>query len=321
MQQPLVCQWFEQLRAQNRSANSIVASQRDLSALACFLSEQDVLWEALDKHLLHAYINTRLERDALSVSSVQRELSSLRQFYHWLQQHDAVQINPFLGFKLKRPARPIPDMVDVDMLSQLLDQPAPDNAKQAETWQRDRAMLELLYSSGIRVAELVNLQLADIDLTGKKARVTGKGNKTRIVPLGSKAVDAIQVWLLVRLRWKSKIQKGKPAAQRKAHQKKLGVEDALFVSQRSGTQLTTRSVQLRVTHQAARAGIDKRMYPHLLRHCFASHMLSASGDLRAVQELLGHANISTTQVYTHLDFEQLTSVYDGAHPRAKKNSP
>lgn len=313
MHQPVVLAWFDQLRAQNRSPHSIIACERDLSSLATFLTAQLSQWYDLDKAMLNEYVSLRLERDALSVSTVQRELSSLRQFYHWLQQHHTALTNPFLGFTLKRQPRSIPDMVDMDVLTQLLDQPAPDSATQAEVWLRDKAILELLYGSGIRVAELVGLTQQDVSLSDKRARVTGKGNKTRIVPLGSKAIQAISAWLPVRLAWLTKAQKKQP--------QNMLSPTALFIGKRSAKQLTTRAVQLRVTHHATRAGIDARIYPHLLRHCFASHMLSASGDLRAVQELLGHANISTTQVYTHLDFEQLTSVYDAAHPRSKQVKP
>lgn len=161
-------------------------------------------------------------------------------------------------------------------------------------------MLELLYSSGLRVGELVALDLADLDLSSCQVRVTGKGNKTRLVPVGRRAIVAIKDYLNHRAIWLAKS------------------ETALFISQKFGSRLTTRTVQNRVKLAASRAGIAQNIHPHLLRHCFASHLLSESGDLRAVQELLGHSDISTTQVYTHVDFAKLTQVYDNAHPRAVK---
>lgn len=310
MQHPAVSAWLSQLAAQNRAAHTMTAYRRDLSALASFLVEQHISWADLDRALLHAYVSTRLERDALSASSVQREMSSLRQFYQWLTQQTHITVNPFLGFKIKRATRPLPEMLDVDAVTQLLDQPSPETPAQAELWLRDKAMFELLYGSGLRVAELVGIDVADIDLNAASLRVVGKGNKMRQLPVGSKAMLALQDWLTVRQRWKGS--QGVQQAIVDTH------DNAVFISQRAGKRVSTRTVQLRIKHHAQRAGIDQALYPHLLRHCFASHLLSNSGDLRGVQELLGHRNISTTQIYTHLDFEKLTAVYDDSHPRAKQ---
>ncbi len=190
--------------------------------------------------------------------------------------------------------------MDAEVLQQLLDQPAPADRDEARLWARDKAMLELLYSSGLRLSELADLTLPMLDLGQKLVTVTGKGRKTRILPIGSKALIALHDWLPHRNLW---------AAEGVLH---------VFVSEQRGEQLHPRTIERRVSHQALRAGIAQHLHPHLLRHCFASHLLAGSGDLRAVQELLGHANISTTQIYTHLDFEHLTKVYDQAHPRARK---
>lgn len=185
-------------------------------------------------------------------------------------------------------------------MAQLLDQRPPEDDVQSQLRQRDKAMFELAYSSGLRLSELVGLDVGDVDMSAKTVRVLGKGNKERVVPVGRKAIFALQAYLALRASW--------------ARQDK-----ALFVS-RHGKRLTPRAVQLRLKVSAKTAGIEHNLYPHLLRHCFASHMLSASGDLRAVQEMLGHQNVATTQIYTQVDFDALTKIYDKAHPRAHKSS-
>lgn len=240
--------------------------------------------------------------DGLAISSVQQELSAIRHFYDWLLTNNKVLVNPAAHYQIKRQSRPLPAIADIDLITQLLDQPAPDDPKQAAIWSRDLAMMELLYSSGLRVGELVAVDLKDLDLSGYQVWVTGKGNKTRTVPVGRRAISAIKVYLNYRAIWLAKD------------------ETALFISQKLGRRLTTRTVQTRLKIAASRAGIAQNLYPHLLRHCFASHLLSESGDLRAVQELLGHSDISTTQIYTHVDFAKLTQVYDRAHPRATKTA-
>jgi integrase/recombinase XerC len=195
----------------------------------------------------------------------------------------------------KAPKR-LPGNLDADRMARLL-----DIRGDGPLVDRDRAILELLYSSGLRLAELTGLNLGDVDLKDATVRVTGKGNKERIVPVGRHARDAVHAWSKTRVQLANE---GEPA---------------LFVSSR-GSRLSRRAVQARVTHWAKRQGIDTRVYPHLFRHSFATHLLESSHDLRAVQELLGHANISTTQVYTHLDFQHLAQIYDQAHPRAKLKS-
>jgi integrase/recombinase XerC len=196
-------------------------------------------------------------------------------------------------------ARRLPEALDVDRMARLLEAPAADAPADDDLQARDRAIVELFYSSGLRLSELVGLDLGDLDVADRTVRVIGKGNKTRIVPVGSHALRAYGSWL------------GRRGSLAKAD------ERAAFVG-RNGRRLGTRAVQLRVEAWARRRGIDVKVHPHLFRHSFATHLLESSHDLRGVQELLGHANISTTQVYTHLDFQHLAQVYDSAHPRARR---
>lgn len=293
-----VNRWLGILKVRNHSEHTLRAYFAGVNQLALFLRGKGLTWTRCDKRQLAQHISQRLDEDNLALASVQQELSAIRHFYGWLIEQELARINPTTGYQLKRSPRPLPSIADIDMLTQLLDQPAPDTPEQARLWLRDKAMFELLYSSGLRVGELVALDVTDIDLSDLRVRVTGKGNKTRLVPIGMKARDAIKRYLPHRNLWVEQ------------------VDSALFISEKLGTRLSTRAVQQRLKVTAKRAGIAQNMYPHLLRHCFASHMLSGSGDLRAVQEMLGHSDISTTQIYTHVDFAKLTQVYDRAHPRA-----
>ncbi|WP_131668457.1 tyrosine recombinase XerC [Psychrobacter pygoscelis] len=295
--------WLHTLSIQNHSAHTLAAYFAALKQLAYYLDKKKLTWTRCDKRQLARHISHRLDQDKLKLSSVQQELSAIRHFYGWLIEQGQARINPTTGYQLKRSPRPLPAIADADMMSQLLDQPMPEAPEQARLWVRDSAMFELLYSSGLRVGELVALDVTSVDLSSKQVRVTGKGNKTRIVPLGSKAAEAIQRYLPHRYLW---VEQQDPA---------------LFISEKLGTRLSTRAVQQRLKVAASRAGIAQNLYPHLLRHCFASHVLSGSGDLRAVQEMLGHSDISTTQIYTHVDFAKLTQVYDQAHPRATHSQP
>jgi integrase/recombinase XerC len=221
-------------------------------------------------------------------------LSSARSYFRWLVREHHATSNPFDTLKAPRKPRKLPDTLDIDAVQQLVSIEGDDVLTI-----RDRAILELFYSSGLRLSELTGLDITDIDIQGGEARVTGKGSKTRIVPVGQAARSAIQRWLSVRPQLAKLTEKG------------------MFVSRR-GTRLGVRSVEKRLKYWAARQGLDRNVHPHMLRHSFASHILESSGDLRAVQELLGHKNISTTQIYTHLDFQHLAKVYDKAHPRAKR---
>ena len=220
----------------------------------------------------------------------------------WAEQGQYLAFNPADDFQLKRQPRPLPGMVDIETINQILDQPKPESEAQQQMWLRDKAILELLYSSGLRLAEVQGLRIKDIDFNRLLLRIIGKGNKTRIVPFGSKAKDAVMQWLQVYPLWNGD----------------FVAEANIFITQK-GNPLGARQIENRVKFQAQRAGVNIDLHPHLLRHCFASHMLSNSGDLRAVQEMLGHSNLTTTQIYTHVDFEQLAKVYDQAHPRAQKS--
>jgi integrase/recombinase XerC len=233
-------------------------------------------------------------RRGLAAKSIQRRLSAARTFYRYLLREKHVARNPVVSVSAPKAPKRLPGNLDADRMARLLDIPG-----KGALVDRDRAILELLYSSGLRLAELTDLDCDDIDLQDATVRVTGKGNKDRIVPVGSHARAALARWL------------------RSRHELAAADEPALFVSNR-GTRLSQRSVQARVTHWAKRQGIDTNVYPHLFRHSFATHLLESSHDLRGVQELLGHANISTTQVYTHLDFQHLAQIYDRTHPRARK---
>lgn len=228
--------------------------------------------------------------------SLARMLSAWRGFFNYLIRDQAWADNPCNGLRAPKAAKNLPQALSPDEAVRLVDLPG-DTAEAI----RDKAMFELLYSSGLRLAELINLEPSQLDIHAGEVRVTGKGSKTRIVPLGQYACTALQAWLAVR------------------DQLAKAQESALFVGQR-GFRISPRVVQLRLKHWGIKQGISSNVHPHLLRHSFATHVLQSSGDLRAVQEMLGHASISTTQVYTHLDFQYLSKIYDAAHPRARKKT-
>ena len=253
-------------------------------------------WDRLTHHDLRQHI-ARLSREGLNGRSIARHLSSVRRFYRYLNREGEVMSNPAADLRAPKSSRRLPVAMDVDQSSQLLDAPADDPLEC-----RDRAIMELLYSSGLRLAELVSLDLNTIDRRNGDMKVVGKGQKERIVPVGRRALAALDEWLMVRSQMAAE---GEPA---------------LFVS-RNGQRLSARSVQARLQRWGMAKGASQRIHPHLFRHSFASHLLESSGDLRAVQELLGHADIATTQVYTHLDFQHLADVYDRAHPRARRRNP
>lgn len=266
---------------------------RDLNKLAGWCSSQDVgQWSELDE--LHVRnFSASCYRKGLAARSIQRCLSAARSFYRYLLREGYVDTNPVTSVSAPKSAKRLPGNLDADRMSRLL-----DIKGKGPLVARDRAILELFYSSGLRLAELAGLNLMDLDLQDAVVRVTGKGSKERVVPVGKKACEALRGW-------------------RHERQSLAGSEEqALFVSQQ-GNRLSHRAVQQRVAHWAKKQGIDSRVYPHLLRHSFATHLLESSHDLRGVQELLGHANISTTQVYTHLDFQHLAQIYDQTHPRAR----
>jgi len=275
------------------SAHTCKNYRRDLASLADWCDEHGVAaWKDLDDEHIRAYAATCFRR-GLSPRSIQRQLSAARTFFRFLLREKKVRVNPVQSVSAPKSGKRLPDNLDADRMARLLDIPG-DGPLVA----RDRAILELLYSSGLRLAELTGLDLGDIDLNDATVAVTGKGGKDRIVPIGRYAREALTRWLSERGKFSR------------------AEEPALFLSQQ-GSRLSGRSVQARVLHWAKRQGIDTRVYPHLFRHSFATHLLESSHDLRGVQELLGHANISTTQVYTHLDFQHLAQIYDATHPRAR----
>ncbi|MDF2939592.1 MAG: xerC [Gammaproteobacteria bacterium] len=269
--------------------------QRDLDRLLSFLTAQGIeSWAAVEiKHIKHWIIS--LHQHGLASKSLQRMLSSTRSLYRYLLKQGLVKHNPALGVQAPKGPRKLPTATDVDQTQNLLNAQTSD-----ELEVRDLAILELVYSSGLRLAELLSLNLGDIDFTENLVRVTGKGNRTRVVPIGEQAIKAIQNWLSIRVQF---VPEG---------------ELAVFVS-KQGKRLSPRAVQKRF-ELWGKQHASQHLHPHMLRHSFASHLLESSGNLRAVQELLGHSNISTTQIYTHLDFQHLAKVYDAAHPRAKKKN-
>ena len=268
--------------------------QRDLQNFLNYLQSQDKEdFTQADSDDVRAYVASRF-RLGLASTSLQRQLSSLRGFYNYLLKVNIVSANPAANIRAPKGNKRLPSVMDVDQVGQLLEQKT-DTPLQV----RDHAMMELMYSSGLRLSELVNLNLQDIHLDVPEVKVLGKGNKSRYVPVGRHALKALRAWLKLRAQ----------SAQQD--------EKAVFINNR-GTRISPRSVQTRIQQQAQRSGLGLHLHPHMLRHSFASHILQSSGDLRSVQELLGHANISTTQVYTQLDFQHLANVYDKAHPRAKK---
>jgi len=270
--------------------------RRDLHALVAYCDDHGIRnWADIDSQHIRAYAATIFRR-GLSPRSIQRRLSASRTFYRYLLREKHVKRNPVDGVSAPKSGKRLPDNLDVDRMARLL-----DISGEGPIVDRDRAILELLYSSGLRLAELTDLNCGDIDTQDATVRVTGKGNKDRIVPVGRYALRALATW--------SKTRPDIAPID----------EKALFVSNR-GKRLSQRSVQSRVAHWARRQGINTKVYPHLFRHSFATHLLESSHDLRGVQELLGHSNISTTQIYTHLDFQHLAQIYDKTHPRARRKS-
>ena len=277
------------------SEHTVKNYQRDLKHLAAYCIEQQIdHWAALTSADVLKHVAAR-HRVGLSSKSLQRELSAIRSFYLFLMKTGLADNNPAQHVKAPKQARKLPVTLDVDQVSGLLDAGA---SSMLEI--RDLAMFELFYSSGLRLNELSSLNLVDIDLADKQLTViSGKGGKSRLLPIGTKAITALQQWFSVR-----------PSVET--------TENAVFTSAK-GKRIGNRSIQLRLKQWCVKKGIPESVHPHMLRHSFATHMLESSQDLRAVQELLGHENISTTQIYTHLDFQHLAAVYDKAHPRAKKS--
>lgn len=287
--------FLNHLRHERRlSPHTLTNYRRDLQRFISWCQEQAIVeWGAISQHHVRSYVAAR-HRSGMAGKSLQRELSSLRSLFNYLLRERQVASNPAQGVRAPKVTRKLPDTLDADQVGQLLDQTT-DTPLAVRDW----AIMELFYSSGLRLAELVALNLGDIDLEDATLEVTGKGAKTRRAPIGRKALEALRAWLNVRAELATPL------------------EPALFVSQRGG-RISARAVQQRIQRKGVEGSGRSDIHPHMLRHSFASHLLESSGDLRAVQELLGHADISTTQIYTHLDFQHLAKVYDEAHPRARR---
>jgi integrase/recombinase XerC len=294
----------------NLSAHTDSNYARDLTALVKFCDERKLDdWSAIDSQHIRLFA-AQSHAKGLGGRSIQRRLSAVRSFFEYLVQETRVQElaherpaerinvknNPVVDVRAPKARRRLPETLDADQMSSLLEIPAGDIFVT-----RDLAIMELLYSSGLRLAELVGLDVSGLNLPDRTVTVLGKGQKERIVPVGTEALHALRHWLTERAALAG------------------SGESALFVS-RSGTRLGRRAVQTRVAYWARRQGLSVRVYPHLFRHSFASHLLESGGDLRGVQELLGHADIATTQIYTHLDFQHLARIYDKTHPRARRKA-
>lgn len=316
------------------SVHTVSAYQIDLNQFSAFYSQtispaSPVTVLQVNSADVRRYAS-ELHQKGLSPKSIQRKLSSLRSLFNFVQQQmlgwDQRSSNPVNDVRAPKGDKKLPSTIDVDELDRFLNQQklkaskvitqktAVNKASQStsEIACRDHTMLEILYSSGLRLAELAALNLNDIDLQEGLISVTGKGNKDRILPLGREAINAVQQWLNVRQEWLDK----DLTSDRANNEKEKAKTQPLLISKK-GTRLSHRAIQLRLKSLSGELEYGQNLHPHLLRHSFASHMLESSGDLRAVQELLGHANLSTTQIYTHLDFQHLAEVYDKTHPRAK----
>ena len=305
---PAALEWVARFRryltAERRlSAHTDQSYARDLAALVRYCDRCRIGdWNRLDSQHLRAFA-AQAHAAGLGPRSIQRRLSAVRSFYAFLLREaprgsraERVTGNPAHEVRAPKARRRLPVTLDADQMARLLQLPPGDALST-----RDRALMELFYSSGLRLAELVALDLGSLDLKDRTVQVLGKGRKSRIVPVGRMAVEALKAWL------KERVALARPA------------EMALFVG-RNGRRLGARAVQNRVALWARRQGLNLRVHPHLFRHSFASHLLESSGELRGVQELLGHADISTTQIYTHLDFQHLARIYDATHPRARRKA-
>jgi integrase/recombinase XerC len=276
------------------SPHTLLAYRRDLAALCEWNARRSLHeWTSLDHQHIRSFAAHSHAR-GLQGRSIQRRLAAVRSFLKFLLREGQVRHNAALDVRAPKAIKRLPVTLDVDQMAQLLARKPKDTLQV-----RDLALMELFYSSGLRLSELTGLTVRDLDVKSAQVRVLGKGSKERIVPVGSIALKALNAWLSTR-------------------QALAGAdEESLFVG-RNGGALGARAVQLRVAAMARAAGLPQHLHPHMLRHSFATHLLESSRDLRGVQELLGHANISTTQVYTHLDFQHLARTYDQAHPRAKR---
>lgn len=293
LSQQLLADYFQYLTVEKRSSEHTLKSyQRDINQLQSYCKSHALQeWQKIQATDIRNHIASR-HRKGISSKSLQRELSAIRSFYNYLLKKRLVDSNPARHIRAPKLSRKLPRVLDVDQIFGILET-SPDSYLEI----RDLAIFELFYSSGLRLSELSNLNIEDLDLSEQLLRVKqGKGGNQRQLPVGSKAVKAVQKWL---------------------NHRTESMSLALFTTNK-GNRLGQRSIQLRLDRWCKKLGLAEHVHPHMLRHSFASHLLESSQDIRAVQELLGHSNISTTQIYTHLDFQHLASVYDKTHPRAKK---
>ena len=293
-------QFLRHLAQERRlSPHTGAAYQRDLAQLAAWCDKQGLEnWPDLDHGHVRSFA-ARSHASGIGPRSIQRRLSAIRSFYHYLQREGVCAHNPAVDVQAPKAGKRLPRTLDADQMARVLAPAAQGNDPRLAA--RDLAIMELLYSSGLRLAELVGLDVEQLDLADRTVRVTGKGAKVRIVPVGKQAVTALRAWLRVRAEF------AKPE------------EKAVFLG-RNGNRIGPRAIQHRLVQISRQQGLPVRLHPHLFRHSFATHLLESSHDLRGVQEMLGHADISTTQVYTHLDFQHLAHIYDEAHQRARRKS-
>ncbi len=290
----MIDDFLSHLQVERRmSVHTLDAYRRDLTALVEWTTAQNINDPAvLQTEQLRAFVAAE-HRRGLSPKSLQRRLSACRSYFNWLLKHGRIAASPAAALRAPKSPRKLPQVLDADEASRLVEVPT-----DVPLGFRDRALLELFYSSGLRLSELCGLRWPDLDLASGFVTVLGKGGKQRKVPVGSHARRALEAW-----------------------RDEQGVgSDAFVFPGRHGAAISQRAVQIRMKLLAQKQGLFKNVHPHMLRHSFASHILESSGDLRGVQELLGHADIATTQIYTHLDFQHLAKVYDAAHPRAKRKS-
>jgi len=282
------------------SGHTVAAYRHDLLRLRTFCDERKITrWNTLDNPQVRAFAATE-HASGVGPRSIQRRLSAVRAFYEFMLREGHCARNPARDVRAPKTKKRLPTTLDADQMARLLEFRVCDSLSA-----RDKAIMELFYSSGLRLSELVGLDIGAIDLADRTVRVVGKGSKTRLLPIGRYAIDALQKWLIER----AALAKGAAAGQ--------SDELAVFIG-RSGRRLSVRAVQMRVGMWARRQGLGVHVHPHMLRHSFATHLLESSSNLRGVQELLGHADIGTTQIYTHLDFQHLAKVYDATHPRARR---
>ncbi len=281
------------------SPHTVKNYQRDITRFMLFLDDQDVLaWNVIDEQHIRQFVS-QVHRQGLGGKSIQRLLSALRRLFRFLLTNGCIVNNPAAHVMAPKSEHKLPDVMHPQQIEHMLLAPDEGVLNENPLIVRDYAVLELLYAGGLRLSELIGLNISDINWQSKQLRVLGKGDKERLCHFGKQAALMLEKWLKCReLLIKTS-------------------EKALFVSKR-GTRLSASSIRVRIQKLCREKGINQRVYPHLMRHSFASHMLESSQDLRAVQELLGHAHLKTTQIYTHLDFQQLSKTYDAAHPRAQK---